>query len=288
MSKNKGLGRGFESLIPAQVESEFDPVPEDSENIVELALTDIDPNPHQPREEFDAKELAALAASIAEHGVLQPIVVRRLGERYELIAGERRVRAVRELDWQTVPAVVRSFDEQQSLELALIENIQREQLNPVETAAAYRKLLDQFGLDAQSLARRVGRDMSTIKNTLRLLNLPTSAKQALASGRISEGHARAILSVRSSEQQEDLLQSIVNHGWTVRRAEEYARDVRAQKAAPGQLTTETEDTEQLALELGTKVQLQRRARGGRILIHYQDEDELEQLIRRLQNNSKIG
>lgn len=281
MSNNKGLGRGFDSLIPTEVEQEFDPAPAKTNDIQHIDVNFIDPNPHQPRDGFNQKELEALADSIQAHGILQPLVVQVADGRYQLIAGERRLRAAESIGLETVPAIIRSFDEQQSLELSLIENIQREQLNAVETAAAYQKLLDQFNLSSADIAKRVGRDETTVKNTLRLLRLPTDAKHALVSGSISEGHARAILSVSNEEQQEELLRNIIDNEWTVRRAEEFARDVRAQRSAPSQVTSETEATQQLGAKLDTKVQLQRRAHGGRVMIHYQDDEDLQRILDRL-------
>lgn len=281
MSSNKGLGRGFDSLIPTQVEQEFDPAPAGNGEIQHIRPERIDPNPHQPRSGFNQQELDALSASIQEHGILQPLVAQASGQRYQLVAGERRLRAAKALDMETVPVIIRSFDEQQTLELSLIENIQREQLNAVETAAAYQKLLDQFSMDVSGVAKRVGRDESTIKNTLRLLKLPTSAKHALVAGSISEGHARAILSVADPKQQEELLHNITEQEWTVRRAEEFARDVKTERGTPTQLTSETEGTKRLGARLDTKVQLQRRAHGGRLMIHYQDEQDLERILNQL-------
>jgi ParB family chromosome partitioning protein len=281
VSNNKGLGRGFDSLIPTEVEQEFDPAPAKTNDIQHIDVNSIDPNPHQPRDGFNQKELEALADSIQAHGILQPLVVQVADGRYQLIAGERRLRAAESIGLETVPAILRSFDEQQSLELSLIENIQREQLNAVETAAAYQKLLDQFNLSSADIAKRVGRDETTVKNTLRLLRLPTDAKHALVSGSISEGHARAILSVSNREQQEELLRNIIDNEWTVRRAEEFARDVRAKRSAPSQVTSETEATQQLGAKLDTKVQLQRRAHGGRVMIHYQDDEDLQRILDRL-------
>ncbi|MEX0748436.1 MAG: ParB/RepB/Spo0J family partition protein [Candidatus Saccharimonadales bacterium] len=280
MTANRGLGRGFDSLIPARIEPEFDPSPTDSGALRQLNPALVDPNPHQPRTTFKASELDALAASISEHGILQPLVVQPAGERYQLIAGERRLRAAKQLGLDELPAIVRSFSEQQSLELALIENIQREQLNPIETGAAYQKLMDQFNLSAVEVAKRVGRDPSTIKNTLRLLKLPLEAKRALVEGKISEGHARAILSAPLA-QQAALLDSIIEQGWTVRRAEEFARDAKQSRAAPTQVTTESPLTKALAKRLTTTVQLQRRANGGRLLIHYKDDDDLERIVKQL-------
>ena len=281
MSKTRGLGRGFDSLIPNQVEPEFDPAPVEEGGISQIDVSLIDPNPNQPRDTFDPQELDALAASIKEHGVLQPIVVRKIDSRYELIAGERRLRAVKSLGVDTVPSVVRSFDEQQSLELALIENIQREQLNPVETAAAYEKLISQFNLAVKEVAKRVGRDQSTIKNTLRLLRLPTEAKRALASNAISEGHARSILSLESESQQKELLRRIIDDGWNVRQAEEFARDIKTKRKSPTQLTGENDATAKLSEKLGAKVQIQRRAKGGRLMIHYENDDDFERIINTL-------
>lgn len=281
MSNNRGLGRGFDSLIPTEVEKEFDPTPTGSSDVHHIGVEQIDPNPHQPRDGFNQQELDALADSIREHGILQPLVAQASGDRYQLVAGERRLRAARSIGLETVPVIVRSFDEQQTLELSLIENIQREQLNAVETAAAYQKLLDQFSLDSGEIARRVGRDESTIKNTLRLLKLPTDAKHALVEGDISEGHARAILSINDPDQQEELLKNVTENDWTVRRAEEFARDVKTERAAPTQLTSETEATKKLSAKLDTKVQLQRRAHGGRLMIHYQDDEDLQRLLDQL-------
>ena len=281
MSNNKGLGRGFDSLIPTEVEQEFDPAPAKTNDIDHIDVNSIDPNPHQPRDGFNQKELEALADSIGEHGILQPLVVQAVDGRYQLIAGERRLRAAESIGLETVPAIIRSFDQQQSLELSLIENIQREQLNAIETAAAYQKLLDQFNLSSADIAKRVGRDETTVKNTLRLLRLPTDAKHALVSGSISEGHARAILSVTNQEQQDELLRNIIDNEWTVRRAEEFARDVRAKRSSPSQVTSETEATKQLGAKLDTKVQLQRRAHGGRVMIHYQDDEDLQRILDRL-------
>lgn len=281
MSKARGLGRGFDSLIPNHVEPEFDPAPVDESGIAELDVESIDPNPNQPRDSFDPQELDALSASIKEHGVLQPVVVRKVDQRYELIAGERRLRAVKSLKLKTIPAIVRSFDEQQSLELALIENIQREQLNPVETAAAYEKLISQFNLAIKEVAKRVGRDQSTIKNTLRLLKLPTEAKRALADNTITEGHARSILSLGDQSDQMELLKQITSHGWTVRQAEEFARDTKTNRPSPTQVTGENSSTKELSKALDTKVQVQRRAKGGRLMIHYEDDDDLERIVGKL-------
>ncbi|MEX0919678.1 MAG: ParB/RepB/Spo0J family partition protein, partial [Candidatus Saccharimonadales bacterium] len=240
----------------------------------------IDPNPHQPRTNFAKETIDALASSIKEHGILQPLVAQARGDRYELIAGERRLRAAKQLKLKSVPVIVRSFDEQQSLELALVENIQREQLNAVETAAAYQKLIDQFNLTAAEVAKKIGRDASTIKNTIRLLRLPLEAKRALAEGLISEGHARSILST-PEEQQQTLLDSVIKNNWTVRMAEEFARDSKKSKVSPSQVTSEDVRTKALSKQLKTTVQIQKRAKGGRLLIHYKDDKDLDRILKKL-------
>jgi ParB family chromosome partitioning protein len=212
----RGLGRGFDSLIPTQmVEDEFDVTAKtdaegnrtSADTVHELDPADlVDPNPHQPRQNFDQDALEALAASIRVHGILQPLVVTKTGSRYELIAGERRLRAAKLAGLDAVPVIVRSFDEQQKLELALIENIQRAELNPIEVATAYRKLVDQFNLSLADISERVGRDRSTVSNTMRLLNLPIEAKRALVEEQINEGHARVILSVIEPDKQAEMLE----------------------------------------------------------------------------------
>ena len=196
VERKRGLGRGFDALIPTQmVEDQFDvtaPVDASGQRnsadlVREVSPELVDPNPHQPRQVFEGAALEALAASIRVHGILQPLVVTRVGSRYELIAGERRLRAAKIAGLDTVPVIVRSFDEQQKLELALIENLQRAELNPIEVATAYRKLIDQFNMRLEDLSKRIGRDQSSISNTTRLLNLPPEAKRALVDGEIKEG-----------------------------------------------------------------------------------------------------
>ena len=212
-----GLGKGLDALIPKQlVETEFDPTANiKSGQISEVAPSLIDPNPHQPRTEFNGVALKELADSIKVHGILQPLVVTPEGSRYQLVAGERRLRAAKQLKLTKVPVVIRTFQEQQKLELAVIENVQRQDLNVIETATAYRKLIDEFNLKDTQIAQRVGKDISTLRNQLRLLNLSLPVKRALAGGEISEGHARAILSVPDENLQLKLLKDIINSVFTL-------------------------------------------------------------------------
>jgi ParB family chromosome partitioning protein len=278
-SDKRGLGRGLDSLIPTAVEAEFEPkVTRGSDEVLQLSPQSISPNPHQPRQLFDESALDELAASIKQHGILQPVVVSKVGDKYQLIAGERRLRAAKLAGLKQVPAIIRSFDEQQKLELALIENLQRQDLNPVETAAAYKKLMDQFNLSYDAIGKRVGKDRSTVANIVRLLGLPLEAKRALAEGRISEGHARAILAIPEPERRLELLDSILEQGWTVRQAEQFARGSKRQagsrEAGLTEMASSNQYTQQLEQLFKTKVSVQQTAKGGRLIIQYSSADEL--------------
>ncbi|HEY2004528.1 MAG TPA: ParB/RepB/Spo0J family partition protein [Candidatus Saccharimonadia bacterium] len=297
MAVKRGLGRGFDSLIPTPVvETEFDVTAKVDESgkrvsgdmVLEVAPELVDPNPHQPRKVFDAEALEALAASIRVHGILQPMVVTKQGSRYELIAGERRLRAAKIAGLDAVPVIVRTMDEQQKLEVALLENIQREDLNPLEVATAYRKLVDEFNLSLTDLESKVGRDKTTISNTMRLLNLQPSAKQALVEKKITEGHARAVLMQSDPEAQEVILKMVLEHGWNVRQTETYARDYRkpqgSKMAVKMRIMAENQITKSISDYLGAKVVMQRKAKGGRILIDYYSDEELERIYRAIRHD----
>ncbi len=289
-SNRRGLGRGLDALIPTQLadDAEFDPVAKVSahgDQVVQVDPAQIKPNPHQPRQHFDPAALEDLAASIRQYGIVQPLVVSKGSGGYELIAGERRLRAAKLAKLATVPVVVRSMDEQAKLEVALIENIQRAELNPIETATAYRKLIDQFNLKLEDMSQRVGKDVSTISNTMRLLGLPTEAKRALVEGQISEGHARAVLSQPTKDKQLELLSLIIERGLTVRQAEALARSLKVPRANRAkvmtQLDTSNQWTEQLSKSLSTEVSISRSAKGNRLVINYKNDQELERIVRRL-------
>jgi ParB family chromosome partitioning protein len=281
VARQRGLGRGFDSLIPTEVTAD---TREDAIRRVDPAA--IAPNPHQPRTSFDATELASLAESIKQYGILHPPVVsERGGDRYELIAGERRVRAAKLAGLAQIPVIVRSFDEQQKLELALLENVQRAELNPIETATAYRKLLDEFDLTLDQVAARMGKAKSTVANTVRLLTLPAAAREAVAKGGISEAHGRAILAVTDPASQAELLRHITTEGWTVRQAEEFSRAAKTagSSTAASKATTRptasdhNQLTDELGSYLGTKVTMQPRAKGGRLIIEYSSDEELQRI-----------
>ena len=224
MTRRSGLGKGLSSLIPmAEAGTAAAGGDPDQPILVEIPVADVTPNPHQPRVHFDEETLAELAASITQLGVLQPVLVRRVGDSYQLIAGERRWRAARRAGLATVPAVVRTTDDVRAVEQALVENLHRQDLTPLEEAAAYQQLIEDFGLTHDDVAQRVGRSRSTVTNTLRLLGLPPGVQHLLADGKLSAGHARALLGTPDRALQERLARQAVSEGWTVRTVEEWVR-----------------------------------------------------------------
>src|SRR5262250_3381598 len=211
MITKRGLGRGLGALLASE--------PAETEALIDVPIDQIEVNPHQPRKVFDFTALDELAASIKSSGVIQPIIVRRIGSSYQLIAGERRWRAARQAGLEHIPAIVREATDAQSIELALVENLLREDLNPIEAAQAYQKLLAEFGWTQEELAQRVGRDRSSIANCLRLLKLPEEIQVDLRSGRLTMGHARALLSLPTAAEQLKLREEILAHSWSVRTTE---------------------------------------------------------------------
>jgi len=272
-----GLGRGLAALIPQRGEQA---------NTVELPIAAIGRNPYQPRQAVEQASLAELAASIAEHGVLQPVLVTHGPGGYRLIAGERRLRAAEMAGLEHIPALVRSADEAAQLAWALIENLQRADLNALEEARAFRQLIDEFGLSHEEVGTRVGRSRSTIANTLRLLDLDGRVQAALQSGAVSEGHARALGGLDEHQQQADALEQVVARGLSVRQTEELVRRVRARRPTAARSAVErSPDMDRLEAglreALGTKVTLSSARKGGRITIDYYDEEDLERIYERL-------
>lgn len=276
----QGLGRGLAALIPHRAASEG--------GAVEIPIAGIRPNPNQPRRHFDPAEMATLTASIREHGVLQPILVTETIDGYQLVAGERRVRASLDAGLEHIPALVRALDAQSQLEFALVENLQREDLDPIEAAQGFRRLIDDFGLSQDEIANRVGRARSTVANTLRLLDLATVVQVAIAERRVTEGHGRALGGL-SVEHQEHVLGAVIDQELSVRQTEELVRRLREPKAA-SVATSEPARTsdpdlerveEELRRALGTKVSLARSRRGGRIVIEFYSDEELGRLYERL-------
>ena len=274
-----GLGRGLASLIPQRTAS--------SSAAHEIPVAQIRPNPYQPRKRFVQSDLETLAASISQHGVIQPILVTETFDGYQLVAGERRLRAAQLAGLERIPAVVRQLADRSQLELALVENLQRADLDPIETATAYRQLVDEFGFTQEELAERVGRARSTVANSLRLLDLDQRVQEAVVDGRLTEGHARAIASL-PIERQLHLVDAIAARDLSVRQTEELARRLREDtpQASPPDtrrpLGPELERVEEdLRRSLGTKVSLARSRTGGRIVIEYYNDDDLERLYERL-------
>jgi ParB family chromosome partitioning protein len=276
--RSQGLGRGLASLIPQRSPGQG--------GAIEIAIARVRSNPHQPRKRFDEDSLASLTASITEHGVLQPILVTETVDGYQLVAGERRLRAAQAAGLERIPAVVRQLADRDQLELALVENLQREDLDPLETAEAYRQLIDEFGFSQDDVANRVGRARSTVANTLRLLDLAPGVQAAVADGRLTEGHGRALGGL-ATELQDRVLDSVIGQELSVRQTEELVRRLREPKPEPaasaaGPVDPDLERVEEdLRRALGTKVSLARSRRGGRIVIEYYSDEELGRLYERL-------
>ena len=275
--RHTGLGRGLSSLIPQRSQQVA---------TIEIPLARIRPNPRQPRQRMDPAELGALATSVREHGVLQPILVTETIDGYQLVAGERRFRASQMAGLERIPAVIRQLADREQLELALVENLQREDLGPLEEAHAYRSLVTEFELTHEQIAQRVGRAKSTIANTLRLLDLDPAVQAALSEGRITEGHARAIAGL-PIEQQARVAATVAEQQFSVRQTEELVRRLREPRpspaaTAPARLDPDLERVEEdLRRRLGTKVTLARSRKGGRIIIEFYSDEELAQLYDRL-------
>ncbi len=321
MPRKGGLGRGLDALIPSglpaphrQEQAGPSPspapasastpapvtghaptaqehsLPAPSQGLTELPVDAIVPNPHQPRQAVPQQELEELATSIREHGVLQPLVVTRAGASraggYTLIAGERRWRAAMLAGLRTVPAIIKEASSAEMLELALVENLQRADLNPLEEASAYRSLVEEFGLKQEEVAARVGKSRQAVANALRLLRLPAPAQQALAQGLISEGHARALLQVPDEELQLRLLERIVADGLSVRQVEELARRLARHTAHTDSPPPEPQQPlydpvreleDRFRNALGTRVQLSKSRRGGRLVIYFYSDEELDRI-----------
>jgi ParB family chromosome partitioning protein len=277
--KSSGLGRGLASLIPT--------APAGVSFTREIPVASISPNPDQPRHTFDPDEHQSLAGSIAVHGVLQPVVVVEIANGYILIAGERRLRAVTSLKHETIPAVVRTANEQERLELALVENIQRSDLNALDEARAYRHLMDEFGLTQERVAERVGRSRPAVANTLRILDTAPAVQSAVADGSISGGHARALASLESGSRQEVLLAAVIGRALSVRQTESLVSTTRDADGATRSKRDRTVDPDiqhmesQMREALGTKVTIASGRKGGRITITWYDDDDLGRLVDRL-------
>ena len=288
MAKKMGLGRGLSAILPDveevvesvdQVSESPAPVPADA--VVELSVGDIDPNRNQPRKKFDDDALLALADSIRHNGVLSPILVARDGRRYTIIAGERRWRAARLANCPTIPAIVRDWDDVRRQEAALVENIQREDLNAIEEARGIRRLMEECALTQEVVAERIGRSRSAVANILRLLNLPKRIQDAVIEGTLSAGHARVLAGIDDAELQSGLFAKTMQFGWSVRQLEAAAKNAQTEKKEkpePVALPIEYEElTERLRRATGLKVKLEGTQEKGKIVLQYTSEEELQRL-----------
>ena len=296
MAQNYGLGRGLSSLIP-QKNKKIDQPTEDfnyfggkpqvdssqnyaSNNVLELDISSIIPNPNQPRKFFDEVKLQELADSIKEHGVIQPIIVSKSGGQYEIIAGERRFQASKIAGLKNVPVIIRDSDDQQKLELAIVENIQRENLNPIEEAKSYSRLVDEFGLTQDEVAVKLGKNRSSVANKIRLLNLPIEIQKALVEGKITEGHCKLLLAIPNPEKQRAFYELIIKNGLTVRQTEDKTKEVTVHSHKRNIVV----DPETKSLEddlvgiLGTKVRIKKSGSGGQIVIEYYSKEELNNIL----------
>jgi len=276
-AKRRALGKGLSALIP-EPEAPAAPAPASA---AEVPIGALDPNPFQPRSAMDPARLAELGASIRESGIVQPILVRRRGERYQIIAGERRFRAAQANGFATVPVTVREVADEHLLELALVENIQREELNAIEEAQAFHRLQDEFRLTQEEIARRVGRDRTTVANTLRLLRLPRELREMVAGGHLDAGHGRALLALDRAEDQIALGREAARKGLSVREVERRVALLRAPRptSAPARKDANTRAAEErLRGALGARVEIARRGRGGQIRVLFAGEAELNRLF----------
>ena len=280
--KRKALGKGLSALLP--------PTPAGAaENWAEIEIERIDPNPFQPRQYMEEGKLRELSESLSKQGFMQPLLVRRIAGRYQLIAGERRWRAARLAGLKKVPVVVRQVEESQLLELALIENIQREELNPIEEAGAYQKLISELGLSQEQVASRVSKDRSTVANMLRLLRLPTAIRKAIAQQQISPGHARPLLALGGADAQMGIAREVVEKGLSVRDVERRVKALLTEKSGSGKKKTKSPladpntraAEERLRQVLGTRVRILRNGRAGRIELSFHSEEDLSRLYEML-------
>ncbi|MFO0887348.1 MAG: ParB/RepB/Spo0J family partition protein [Candidatus Saccharimonadales bacterium] len=284
MSGKTGLGRGLDALIPEEFDSS---ILENNERVQNLPINRVMPNPDQPRKHFEEEALNELAKSIKNHGIVQPLIVTKYNDDYRIIAGERRWRSAKIAGLKEVPAVVRSLRLIEELEVAIIENVQRVDLSPLEQAQSIERLHDQFNLSYAEIAKKLGKAVPTIHNTVRLLQLPKPAMQALKNGQISEGHARAILALKEdSQKQADLLESVLKFGWSVRQAEQFVtasrqEEKKSTKKVKEHMATTNIQTEALAKRLNTSINIRRTAKGGKLEVYFKDDDDLKRITTEL-------
>lgn len=290
----QGLGRGLGSLIPKKTmaygqnpfQEEGSVMPEtvvvhDNERILKVSPNKIDFNPFQPRTNFSDGALNDLAESIKEHGIIQPLIVTKKGDRFELIAGERRLRSAKLIGLKEVPVIVREENDQKKLEVALIENLQREDLNPMETARAYKRLIDEFNITQEEASKKVGKARSSVANALRLLTLPLEVQSALAGGKITEAHAKYLLGLEGEEKQLNMLRKILRHDLTVAQTDQEIKRLGGTKAAKTKDYFDRAKEDELSELFSTKVEIKRQGKGGKLIIDFYSEDELNEILTKI-------
>ncbi len=282
----KGLGKGLGTLIPEDFDTSI--LVDEKERVQKLDITKVVPNADQPRKHFDEEALKQLSESIKRYGILQPIVVTPAGGNFTIIAGERRYRASSMAGLKTIPALVRSSEELERLEIALVENVQRVDLSPLEQAVSIARLHEQFSMSYQEIATRLGKAPTTVNNIVRLLQLPKEAQTALQEQDITEGHARAILSLKDQpDRAAELLKLIIQHGWSVRQAEQFAaaskEGVKSTQTAQKRINTETVETKKLGKIIKAPVSIKRLAKGGQLMVRFTSDEDLERIINQLIN-----
>ena len=286
MAKKSGLGKGFGSLLPDDFDKSI--LLDKQDRIQKISLSDIQANPKQPRTNFSEESIAELSESIKNYGILQPLIVTSVGEgnKYEIVAGERRFRAAKKASLKEVPALVRSHKELEKLEIGLVENVQRVDLSPLEQAISIARLNEEFNIDIKDIAKRLGKAHSTIVNTVRLLQLPEKARKALEDQQISEGHARSVLALKNNpELQDELVENVIKLGWSVRKAEEFVIRQRTQgpvqKKTSSKKPLETKQSKLLSGKLKARVIVRPASKGGRIEINYKSKEDLSRILKQL-------
>jgi ParB family chromosome partitioning protein len=292
----QGLGRGLGSLIPkktmtygqnpfkSEVSEEEMVIVNDNDRILKISPERISINPQQPRTHFSEVALNDLAESIRQHGIISPLIVTRRGTDFELIAGERRLRSAKLIGLKEVPVIVREEKEQKKLEIALIENLQRENLNPLETARAYQRLMDEFNITQEEAAKKVGKARSSVANALRLLALPMAIQDALAEGKITEAHAKYLLGLEGEAKQVNMLKKILRQNMTVAETDKEIKRLGGTKAAKPKDYFDRSREEELGEFLTTKVEIKRQGRGGKLIIDFYSEEELNEMLKKIKNS----
>lgn len=298
MSNNFGLGRGLASLIPKKNNTRTDTDKmrtninmkqvdnEENNRVIEAEIEKIIPNPHQPRLGFNEDKLKELTNSIKIHGIIQPLMVSRKGDSFELIVGERRFQAAKKAGLGKVPVIIRDVGEKEKLELAIVENIQRHDINNIEEARAYKKLYDEFQMSQEEIALKVGKDRSTVANKMRLLNLPVEIQRALIEGKITEGHAKAILAIENNEKQRALFEMIIKNNLTVRQTESKTKEISVRSHSRIiNIDPEMKELENRLIGIfGTKVEIKKSGGGGKIIVDYYSKEELNNILNKISNS----